>query len=94
MLTGKAKDDFLKWYGAGYHYFEITLNETEQIANIIEWFDTVNLNICVRKWTMKYWSASIYKPHIFSIGCSFKSRNEAYLTAIKKANEIYNSGEK
>lgn len=47
ILTGRAKDDFLSWYGTGEHYFKVTLKPIEQYANIIEWFDSVGLIIII-----------------------------------------------
>lgn len=89
ILTDKAKEMFFEWYNEPETYF-YRLNKTCQNALIIEFFDSVEIHICVNKWSLSFWKSSIYNPHINSLGCNFESRQEATIQAIKKANNLYN----
>lgn len=104
MLSGKAKDDFIKWH---------VLNESkkiliEQIENwyyseIVEWLDSIGIYIHVKRFThgleFKEWYFIItdYRGVHFNNHVSKESRilndsrKEILNLAIKKANEIYNS---
>lgn len=43
ILTDKAKEDFLQYYGTSEVYFTITLKHIERLINIVEWFDSMGL---------------------------------------------------
>lgn len=109
ILTGKAKEDFYTWLKTqdddfGFIDIEPTsinvsfdnLYEILENALIIEWFDSVGIqieiNIC--SWNKGYeFSPTIYTNFIcignMSATCCI-DRKTATKQAIKKANEIYN----
>lgn len=101
ILTNKAKEDFLSWYGTGENYFNTTISEIEQNANIIEWFDEVEIYISILPYYMQHEKYNIgFEPTIFWYGLEetlyndndvFETRQDATVEAIKRANNIYNS---
>ena len=76
ILTGKALEDFLEWYGELETYF-YRLNTTCKHTLIIEWLDSVGV-----------WDGVFYEVYIESTPTTeFKQiLNKAIMTA----NEIYN----
>lgn len=96
ILTGRAKDDFLSWYGTGEHYFTTTLKPIEQYANIVEWLDVVGLvfetriiNVHIRTFEIEI--LSIYKTIPSTYTGLTKGRQQATEAAIKLADKIYNN---
>lgn len=90
-LTGKAKEEFLVWCASkSISYIDLIGFETYLNALIIEWFDSVGINIIIYP-TM---FVDIWHCDIFGwTECYFEnltSRQEAIEKAIEKANEIYN----
>ena len=99
MLTNKAKTDFLDWYGTGENYFRTTINQLEQNANIIEWFDSVGLYIEPLIIDRDWWGYDIVEEDLMGghyeststpMELEFKTRQEALTHAIETANKIYN----
>lgn len=95
ILTGKAKKDFLSYYGTGENYFLTTINEIEQHANIIEWLDSVGIYInmaCISlKGEQEYYFSIQEDNSLNGMELNpFHSRTEATKAAIIKANGIYN----
>lgn len=104
ILTGKAKEDFVKWlnkemYYLGRHNFEDRDNNIEDLSDnfqntlIIEWFDSVGVYINSSGLTL---SKTFISDVSVNNNCEynydgFRTRKEAIEQAIKKANEIYNS---
>ncbi len=103
-LTGQAETDFETWFVQKEQktidtgktiilIFFYSLTETMKNAEIIEWFDSVNIIINSKffKYDVDYakWSYSI--RDLIASPYKFYSRQEAYLEAISKANEIYNT---
>lgn len=99
ILTGKAKDDFLAYYGTGENYFKDTINDIEQYANIVDWFDSVEIFIITRPF-MDAWAfdikigtkslmiEKIIYPNDIDL---LENRKEATKSAIIKSVEIYNN---
>lgn len=104
ILNGKAKKNFLEWLSKTYDliHYDTELwfkNEKEitQNALIIEFFDSVGVYIDV-----EFFRKNIKdEPQFVSsttdewnglqpLRVQFKSRQEATIQAIKKANDIYN----
>lgn len=92
ILTGKAKEDFLKQYGNE----EWEIDDIYLHALIIEFFDSVGITVDVMpilnnpiKWMPNpFW---IEKEISTDDSECYKTRKEATIEAIKKANEIYNA---
>ncbi|WP_353166716.1 hypothetical protein [Empedobacter brevis] len=94
-LTGKAREDFKKWFIETkdlYDSFENELRlmcDTRLNALIIEWFDSVGIFInTVRLHSI--WNYSFWFNHNRYQEYNFNTRQEATEQAIIKANEIYN----
>lgn len=95
ILTGIAKEDFLKWVSLKYEFTEMSVNyvypKSMQHAFIIEWFDSVGIYVSIGHrldydcWTLKVetLTGSDYER-------GYISRHEATKQAILKANRIYN----
>lgn len=86
ILTGKAKEDFLKWVAlnrnilADYH-------ENHVISDMVDWLDSVGIYINIRCFEDRCISfITSDSSQFFEI-----NREEAYKQAIIKANEIYNN---
>ena len=92
MLTGKALEYFneWRWECMGQIEFDL-LPKSLQYALVIEWFDSVKINICVDRWSLKFWSSNVYTPYRNNLGIEFENRKYAIEKAITKANEIYNN---
>lgn len=101
-LTGKCKEDFemfiFRQKGTlpkgieSYNYYD--LQESYIISDIINWFDSVEIYICippvfpVNKYGFAY---SVDLKYSYDI---FNTRTEATKAAIIEANEIYNDKHK
>jgi hypothetical protein len=101
-LTGKCKEDFemfiFRQKGTlpkgieSYNYYD--LQESYIISDIINWFDSVEIYICItpvfpiNKYGFSY---SVDLKYYYDI---FNTRTEAAKAAIIKANEIYNDKHK
>lgn len=110
MLTGKALNDFKTWIILKSDDPNVwvtdkisvpfeDLEESFQIALILEWFESEGIYIVPDLWTKEHWIFKIYRIDIFghaklsntvSSYDGFESRLDATIEAIKKANEIYN----
>ena len=98
ILTGKAKEDFIKTkIGNEINLFESMLPIYKN-ALIIEWFDSVGIYISINyvDFYDELRNNTGFETYVTNKGLSVKfrsvsSRQEATLKAIKKANEIYNS---
>lgn len=106
MLTGKALNDFIDWLWQSkfnkedYKEYEDFLNNQKPShtqADIIDWFDSVNIIIAPyiertgkTEWM---WGGCIYHNYFgnFYDIENKSSRTEAISESIKKANEIYNT---
>lgn len=101
ILTGKAKDDFLKWVAlnrnilADYH-------ENHVISDMVDWLDSVGLYINITPHigggADVFYSELIWRDENFidryeeiNFGEHLNTRQEAYKQAIIKATEIYNN---
>jgi len=98
-LSGKCKQEFIKWMCENYpeirwHEYE-TMPETSLNALIIDFFDSAGIFIIIQK--------LVYEPlfdcHINGLknqitSGSFDTRDEATIEAILKANEIFNENNK
>ena len=103
ILTGKTKDDFLEFNGCHEIYFKRNYSEVCQIAQIIEWFDSVGIYIMISVEfdTMgnynRGFDASIYQERESTVNyvCKdndvFFDRKEATEAAILKSNNLYNA---
>ena len=103
ILTGKAKEDFIKWlrnsYPLGAGVLEWSDIRTIFLnALIIEWFDSVRIYIIIspsdnpKNWFYTILGEDILSPfyQMHQSLDDFENRQEALIEAIKKANEIYN----
>ncbi|MDN3693337.1 hypothetical protein QWZ06_14095 [Chryseobacterium tructae] len=97
MLTGKAKQDFENWMKDKLLLYtenklRILVN-TFEVALVIEWLDTIPIIITINNEYYDgfhfYWQINRAQPlrsdHVFP------TREQATISAIEKANEIYNS---
>lgn len=99
ILTGKAKEDFLKWCKQDANWLQ-TYEDIFLFSLIIEWFDSVGIYIELSRFTsglkFEFWHYTISDTrgvHLNNhMGNTVKedSRHEATKQAIIKANEIYN----
>lgn len=108
ILHGKAKEDFERWvyknyrkYALNYHnnHLSIFTDLTEQMTNalIIEWFDSVNISICIKPYYCEnnlYFKQYILGHKDISEQNTYLDRNSATTEAIKKAVEIHLSSAK
>lgn len=92
ILTGKAKEDFLKSTKQG--NLVNVMADIYLHALIIEWFDSVGINLCI---TPIYihggltFKSSVDGMELLKEDLEFKkTRQEATKQAIIKSNEIYN----
>lgn len=97
MLTGKAKIEFEKWMKDEIIFhpesgFE-NLAEKFQATLVIEWLDSVFIVLTINNTYYDgfhfYWEINMAKPIRSDNG--FETREQATISAIEKANEIYNS---
>lgn len=103
LLTGKAKEDFLNDRYLSItkdpiykiqvtdEYFN-TLSDFIQQSLIIDWLDSVQLQIMVYCFSLDKYSINILRQgrYMLNFRAYYNSRTEATTEAIKKANEIYN----
>lgn len=91
ILTGLAKEDFISFMCKTYpnirwHDYE---NMTDSMINalIIEWFDSVGIYVNAIRFNdnWKFIVDFVYKDR------KYRTRQEALIFAITKANEIYNT---
>ncbi|SMC38164.1 hypothetical protein SAMN02787074_0797 [Chryseobacterium sp. YR221] len=97
MLTGKAKTDFDKWMKDEIIFHPDTgfnsLADKFQTTLIIEWLDSVFIVLTINNTYYDafhfYWELNMAKPLRSDQG--FATGQLATISAIEKANEIYNS---
>jgi len=100
-LTDKAKEDFLDYLRnnkkASLEIGVLRLHWQEYPkeylnALIIEWLDSVQLQITIFCFDLNKYSINILKQgrYMYNIEKTYKNRNEATEYSIEKANEIYN----
>lgn len=95
MLTGKAKTDFEKWL----HSDQLSSDTFESLSGpevfyfVIRWLDSVFIVLTINNEYYDgfhfYWKINMAKPYTSDEG--FETRELATISAITKANEIYNS---
>lgn len=106
FLTGKAKQDFEKGVIPLIREIEKTpitdekrcldwiydTNDLIQIAHYVMWFDSVNLQITTEAIQGGEFRCFVLKDkfHHHWIDDRFENRQKAIISAIKKANELYN----
>ena len=100
-LTGKAKEDFDKWYISKNYILDLTtdlsphtpvigfdeIDDSMKYGVYEDWFDSVEIQLCVGKFG---YSVTTREEHInkkYNINTYNKSRT----AAVEKANEIYNT---
>ncbi len=98
LISDKCKLDFEKWLDrqsvAPYKVMFYDIPIAVQIAYLVEWFDTVGLNIYTKP--RFHYGGLSFDGFIDGIEISkikteyFKTRNEAFLKAIELANVFYN----
>jgi len=79
VLTGNALAEFASWSHdkcSALTPLPKDLFDTLQQGLIIQWFDSVGINICVDRWSLKFWSANLYTPYRNSLGIEFTNREE------------------
>src|SRR5690606_33935055 len=101
ILTGKAKEDFLKWYYYNNYHHQVFTETSDDIfinALIIEWIDSVGIFISINYVSFydELRNDKGFEAYVTNNGLSVKfrivkNRQEAIEKAIKKANEIYNN---
>lgn len=98
LLTGKAKDDFYKYFIKYQQTWELKMyviknNEYTRNCLIIDWFDSVGIQITIiaeeKQFTPKV--SVEYKIEVDMFHRHIETRKEAIKQAIIKANEIYNN---
>jgi hypothetical protein len=100
-LTGKCKEEFEKWLGGNvsdshedyctWIKFDL-LNNSARYGVYVDFFDSVEIDVLCRNKDGRFisFSAPYYKTNNWHID-EHKTRQEARIEAIKKANEIYNN---
>lgn len=96
LLNGKARIHFINWLNnlqiAPYSVMFDDLPIIVQHAYIIEWLDSVKLQIIIPKWVNDFYFKIEYaKSTYYESEFCYDSRQEATEKAIKKANELYNT---
>ena len=101
-LTGKCREDFKKWYTITYFKNLTPLSiqehctilecfddcfESMQYGVYVDFFDSVGIRISMNQFNDEYWFD--IDPQGIDSEC-LKTRPEARMAAIEKANEIYN----
>lgn len=97
ILTGKAKEDFLKWKNVPDDYLLFT-QKNHMYSDIIEWFDSVCIHISVN-YVYLFNDMENKKGFETYVTCNNHStkfryipkRTEATKQAIIKARDIYNN---
>ena len=98
ILTGQAKKDFEKWYISTESVDIYKGDCNDQVFNtirnalIIEWFDSVGIYVNISNlYHQNSWCYKVKNcPEVFEEKIMTKSRKDATIEAIVKANEIYN----
>ena len=100
-LSGKAKEEFDKWYYKEDNGLLYNLDEIPDIyenALIIEWFDSVQIFISINYvnfinelTSAKGFEAMVTNKHITTRFIEVNTRTEATTKAIEKANDLYNN---
>ena len=84
-LTGKCKEEFEEWLQyLTWEQYPISM----QYGVYVDFFDSVGIRISMNQFNKEYWF-DIY-PQAEDCEC-LKTRTEARIAAIEKANEIYNN---
>jgi hypothetical protein len=105
FLNGKAKQDFIKWYDKNYISVERFLKDydPEQLFKslhepfkptlIVEWLDSIGMFIDCGYYAKGKMCSGIEseKFSFISTGTKHETRREAIISAIQKANELYNA---
>jgi len=103
-LTGKAKEDFEKWYLKtplsvrfnALHFFYEDLSNSMQYGVLVDWFDSVGYDVSVSPWKQGgeilylFCAIELGKASHYPLETSSKTRPEARTKAIEKASKIYN----
>ena len=99
-LTGKAKEQFEKWYNPEYNYNNrgwrlvefYNLPEAMQQGVIQDWADSLGYDIIAESTTAqdKYWFTIYTLPESIVEEKMFDTRQEARNAAIEKLNELIN----
>lgn len=102
MLTGKAKEDFEKWYKNTeiWEYYQFDefyeyLSDSMQYGVYVDWFDSVGIYLevaCMAEgWQSEVWLREVDRVRLdYCNHIENGTRHEARTKAIEKANEIYN----
>jgi len=92
ILTGKAKQEFLKWVYSEYDFTEKSFNEIypKNLKEyfIILWLDSVDIHLTITKTELGFHYN--FNNRIFIRDNNFKSRLEATEKGIQTASAIYN----
>lgn len=97
MLTGKAKEDFERWYSDTDSEIKHSLQKSlfyskayiERYAYYLEWLDSVGIRLHV--WPVPHKDGFIWDGYInMDIQSFWETRQEATKELILKANKIYN----
>lgn len=92
ILTGKTKEDFLRYYGDEISHLEeieydfLCEPSISRNAYYVDFFDSVEIHVNAVRYSGEFWKG-IAEHERTEIHLS---RQEAITEAIKKANEIYN----
>lgn len=93
QLNGKAKEDFKEWLFETYSYQDLSVLYPLHLSNalIIEFFDSVGIIINIVNQDLQRWFYYVIKTIERIEGFNLvRTRQEATIQAIKKANDIYN----
>lgn len=90
VLTGKAKEDFLKWCRQDATWIQ-TYEDIFIHSLIIDWLDSVGVYISIGyRLDYDHWTLKVETLTGSDYERGYLSRHEATKQAIIKANEIYN----
>lgn len=90
QLNGKCKEKFLEWLDEESTWFQ-TFSDTHQNALIIEFFDSVGIIINIVNQDLQRWFYYEIKTTERVQGFNLvRTRQEATIQAIKRANNLYN----
>lgn len=105
ILTGKAKEDFEKWYLShirvnrkDYNQFSDEqvlgkinrMDEVGKFAYILEWLDSVDIYILITEYDGEHFWADINVRFRLGYAIQKPTRQEATKAAILTANDLYN----
>ena len=90
----KLKDILMIIESQGYTFFDLPFEM--QYGVLVDWFDSVGMQIYIKSTPSKTWSIYIdnFGHHILTEYVIAQTRQEARTEAIRKANEIYNLNNK